>query len=592
MKTDETDENESPRVYEAPEPVIRTLDSNYRRRLSIVWLVPLVAAAIGVVLVYKTFTEKGPQITITFDSAEGLEAGKTKIKYKNVDLGILETINLSTDLSHVIIIAQLRKEAEAFLYENTRFWVERARVAAGKVSGVGTLLSGAYIGMDPGKPGKKTLQFKGLETPPIVTANLPGRHFVLQAPQLGSLDIGAPVYFRQIKVGQIVSFNLDDDGEAVTIKVFIHAPHHQRVFQNTRFWNASGLDFVVDAKGIRMNTESLVTLLIGGIAFDTPTDLEECAQAAVNEVFTLHADFKSIFEKTYTRRINLLLYFDGSVRGLGVGAPVEFRGIRIGKVLDVKLEFDLQKKIFRIPVLIEIEPERINAKGETPSDDPDRKIMNYLVAQGMRARLKTGNLITGQLFVDMDIYPDAPKEYIVWKEKYPQMPTLPTRLDEISASLTHLLNRLQEAPINEFFKDLHHTIQGADRLMNSAQLHNAILSLDKTLDHARLFAKALDTQVAPELKIAVRELNATLKHTQQLTQNLDVKVTPKLGLAIEQALTTLTTIGGALSQDSPVFHELIRMLRELADAARFIRDLADYLERHPNALIYGKAKQR
>ena len=347
MKTTEPDENESPRVYEAPEPVIRTPNSNYRRRLSIVWLVPLVAAAIGALLVYKTFTEKGPQITITFDTAEGLEAGKTKIKYKNVELGVLETINLSQDLSHVILIAQLRKQAEDFLSENTHFWVERARVAAGKVSGVETLLSGAYIGIDPGKPGKKTLQFKGLETPPIVTANLPGRHFVLQAPQLGSLDIGGPLYFRQIKVGQIVSFNLDDDGEAVTIKVFIHAPHHQRVFKNTRFWNASGLDFVVDAKGIRMNTESLLTLLIGGIAFDTPTDLEERVVAAENEAFKLYADFESIFEKTYTRKINLLLHFDGSVRGLAVGAPVEFRGIRLGKVLDVKLEFDLQTKIFR-----------------------------------------------------------------------------------------------------------------------------------------------------------------------------------------------------------------------------------------------------
>ncbi len=588
MKTNETDENESEHIYEAPEPVIRTR----KRRLSIVWLVPLAAAVIGALLVYKTFTEKGPQITITFDSAEGLEAGKTKIKYKNVELGVVGAINLSSDLSHVIVIAQLRKEAEAFLSENTRFWVERARVAAGKVSGIGTLLSGAYIGMEPGKPGEKNLQFRGLETPPIVTANLPGRHFVLQAPRLGSLDIGAPVYFRQIQVGQIVSFNLNDDGEAVTIKVFIHAPHHLRVFKNTRFWNASGLDFVVDAKGIRMNTESLVTLLIGGIAFDTPTDLEERALVAGDEVFKLYADFESIFEKTYARKINLLLHFDGSVRGLNVGASVEFRGIRIGKVLDVKLELDLQRQIFRIPVLIEIEPGRIHANGEQPADDPDHKIMNQLVAQGMRARLKTGNLITGQLFVDLDIYPDAPEAHIVWKAKYPRMPTLPTRMDEISASLTQLLNRIQEAPINEFFSDLHHTVQGVDRLMNSAQLHNAILSLDKTLNHARLFAKTLDTSIGPELKSAVSELNATIKHTQHLTQNLDANVTPKLELAIKEAQKTLTAIGSTLSQDSPLFHELIRMLRELADAARFIRDLADYLERHPDALIYGKAKQR
>jgi len=588
MKTTEPEENRSPRMYEAPEPVIRTR----KRKLSIVWLVPLVAAAIGVFLVYKTFTEKGPQITVTFKTAESLEAGKTKIKYKNVELGVVETIHLSPDQSHVIVIAQMRKEADAFLSENTRFWVERARVAAGKVSGIGTLLSGAYIGMDPGKPGQMAFQFKGLETPPIVTGNLPGRHFILEAPRLGSLDIGAPVYYRQIKVGQVVGFHLNEDGKAVTIKLFIHAPHHKLVFSNTRFWNASGLDFTMDAQGIRMDTESLVTILVGGIAFETPIDLEKCGRASENDIFKLHANFDSILEKTYTSKINLLLYFDGSVRGLAVGAPVEFRGIRIGKVLDIKLELDIQNQVFHIPVLIEIEPERIHTNGETPADGPEHKLMNHLVAKGMRARLKTGNLITGQRFVDMDIYPDAPKEYIVWKEKYPQMPTLPTRMDEISASLIHLLNRLEKAPIKDFFTDLHHTIQGADRLVNSTQLHNAILALNKTLEHGKSFAKALDTEVAPELKSAVRELNTTFKHTQQLTQNLDINVTPELTRVIEQAQTTLATIGSTLSQDSPLFHELIRMLRELTNAARFIRDLADYLERHPNALIYGKAKPK
>ncbi len=574
--------------YETPEPVIQTRP----RRFSIVWLIPLAAAIVGVILVYQTIAEKGPKIRIQFKTAEALDAGKSKIKYKNVEMGVVENIHLSKDLSHVIVIAQMKKEAKPFLSENTRFWVERARVAAGKVSGVQTLLSGAYIAMAPGQSGEKTLEFKGLETPPIVTTHLPGRHFVLQAKRLGSLDIGAPVYFRQIKVGQVVSYNMNEDGKAVTIRIFIHAPHHQWVSKSTRFWNASGMDFVVDAKGIRMNTQSLVTILIGGVAFDTPTSLEKGDPAEENDIFQLYPNYESIFEKTYTRKVNLLLNFDGSVRGLAVGAPVEFRGFRLGKVLDIKLEFDQNKRDFHIPVLIEIEPERITTIEESDENESDRAIMDALVAHGLRARLKTGNLITGQLYVDLDLYPEAPKEYIVWNGKYPRMPTLPQRMDEISASLTQLLNRVQQAPINEFFSDLHHTIQGADRLLNSAQLHSAINSLDRTLDHARLFAKALDTEVAPELKSAVNELNATIKHTQKLTQNLDVSLTPKLETAIDQARATLATIGGSLSQDSPLFHELIRMLRELSTAARFIRDLADYLERHPDALIYGKAKPK
>ena len=340
--------NDSPDVKGAPEPEFR----EKKRHISIVWLVPLVALAIGGWLVYKAISEKGPTVAISFKSAEGLEAGKTKIKYKEVELGLVTSIELDDGLSEVIVMAEMVKKAEKFVSENSRFWVVRARVAAGSISGLGTLFSGAYIGLDPGKPGKPVDHFKGLEIPPVVTAELPGNHYVLRAPSLGSLQIGDPVYFRRIEVGQVVSYKLDEDGQAVTIEVFVHDPHHNLVRQNTRFWNASGLDFAIDANGIRVNTESMVTIMVGGIAFTTPDNLEPGGPADDGETFKLYESRERIFDKTYTEKTRWILHFQGSVRGLTVGSPVEFRGIRVGQVLDINMEYNAEKGEFLIPVLI------------------------------------------------------------------------------------------------------------------------------------------------------------------------------------------------------------------------------------------------
>ncbi len=309
---------DKPELKDLPEPEFR----ERKRRISIVWLVPLIALAIGGWLVYKALSEKGPTVTITFNSAAGLEAGKTKIKYKEVELGQVVSIELDDKLSQVIVTAELVKQAEKFVSQNTRFWVVRARVEAGSVSGLGTLFSGAYIGLDPGKPGKPATRFQGLEVPPVVTVDLPGSHFVLRASSLGSLNVGAPVYFRRIEVGQVVSYQLDEDGQAVTIQVFIHDPHHQLVRKNTRFWNASGLDVAIGADGIRVDTESFVSMMVGGIAFDTPANMEPGEPAEENDVFDLYKNRASISEKTYARKTRWLLHFDSGVRGLKTGAPV------------------------------------------------------------------------------------------------------------------------------------------------------------------------------------------------------------------------------------------------------------------------------
>ncbi len=301
-----------------PEDIPEAIVQSRLSQFSIVWIIPVVAALIGAWLIYKAQTEKGPTITVTFQTAEGLEAGKTKIKYKDVDLGQVREITLNPDLSQVVVTADLVRQAEKLLSENTRFWVVRARVNVSGVSGLGTLFSGAYIGLDPGQPGKAARSFTGLEEPPIVTADLPGRHFILKAEQRGSLDTGSPVYFRQIRVGQVVGYQLADDGQSVIIKIFINSPYQKFVYKNSRFWNASGLDLSIGTEGVQLNTESMVTMLVGGISFDIPSYLETGEPAAADQVFNLYENFTASQEKTDLIKSYWVLYFDGSVRGLSL----------------------------------------------------------------------------------------------------------------------------------------------------------------------------------------------------------------------------------------------------------------------------------
>ena len=557
MSEQNSKENE---IEDIPEAMVQT-----RRQISIVWLVPIVAILIGGWLAYKGLSEKGPMVTISFESADGLEAGKTKVRYKDVELGLVETIRFNADLTRVLVTAELVKEATPYLTENTQFWVVRPRVTASGISGLGTLFSGAYIGMDPGKEGEPARRFKGLEIPPVVTTGMPGRDFLLRANTLGSLDIGAPVYYRQIQVGQVIGYELDEKGKSLRVKIFINAPHDKLVRKNTRFWNASGFDLKLDASGLKLNTESMVSIMMGGIAFDTPTSLEAGGPAEPDQVFRLYETRDSIFERTYTEKKHYILHFNESTRGLTVGAPVEFRGIKIGEVVDIKAEFNQETFTPQITVLIETEPQRweIVGKARTGTEEESKKSMQILVAKGLRAQLKTGSLLTGQLFVDLDFHPDAPEAQVRYGQTFPELPTIPAPLQILTARVNKLLAKIETVPIEQIGKDLGDTIQNVKHLSESK-----------------------------ELLQAVQALNETLQETRQLVQNLDSNVAPAISSTLDQAQKTLVSVEGTLGQDSPLQHEMRQAIKELGEAARAVRILTDYLERHPEALIYGKGKAK
>jgi len=502
-----------------PEAIVKP-----RSGISIVWIIPIVAALIGAWVAYKSFSEIGPTILITFEDAEGLVAGKTKIKYKDVEVGQVESVDLEDDLKHVLVTVQMHKGSRAYLTEKTRFWVVKARIRAGSVSGLGTLLGGAYIAIDPVNGGKFVKNFTGLESVPVVTTDQPGQHFQLKADRRGSLDIGAPIYFRQIKVGEVVSYQLSEDAKSVDFKIFVNEPHHLKVMENTRFWNASGLDVSLSAAGFKVDMESAVSLLTGGLAFAVPPEAPPGDEAEENRVFTLYEDRSAAFQQKITLRTKYVLYFDGTVRGLAAGAPVEFRGIEMGRVISVDLDFDIETKAFQIPVLIELEPERFGKQAAEYIEAERKELAKELVAHGFRGQLKSGNMLTGALYVDLDFHPDAEKEEIRVVNGYPVLPTVPTSLEELTKNVTAVLDKIKGFPFDKIGVDMTKTIA----------------NLDKTLI---------------------------------------------------QAEGTLKTIDIMFAADAPLSQELQISLRELTDAARSLRILSDYLERHPEALLRGKEGQ-
>jgi paraquat-inducible protein B len=520
-----------------------------KRRLSWIWLVPIVAAIAGGLLVLRTWLEAGPTITITFATAEGLEAGKTQIRYKDVNVGQIQTIRLSEDRSHVITTAQLAKEAASLAREGTAFWVVRPRLGLSGVSGLSTLLSGAYIGVDaPLKvehPRTKT-EFAGMEVPPEVTQDRAGKRFRLNASNLGSLDIGSPVYYRRIPVGQVIGYQLSDDGQAVDIQIFVDAPNDRYVTDATRFWNASGVDFNLSADGLKVRTQSLLSVALGGLAFeDVGAGPRKAAVADAS--YRIYDSEETARAKPDNFSLKINLRFNQSVRGLTVGAPIDFNGITLGQVDAIDIGLDNEQQRFYSVVSGTIYPDRLGSIAQVirkeymgpDTDRPTGRLLEGLIKHGMRAQLRTGNLLTGQLYVAMDVFPNAPP--VAFEMSIPaNIPTVPNNLDQMQNLLLSIANKLDKIPFDKIGSDLRTTLSSASRLMTR-----------------------LDKQVAPDAQAALQE-----------------------------AAKSLAAINNILSSDTGLASNADRAVQELNRTARSLRALSDYLQAHPEALIRGRAPDR
>ena len=535
-----------------------------KRRLSGVWLIPIVAAIIGGWLTYKAVSEKGPAFTLTFRSAEGLEAGKTKIKYRELELGVVETLTLSENLDHVVATARLAPAYEKFLTEKTRFWVVRARVSAGRVTGLGTLLSGAFIGIDPVADGARSRAFEGLEVAPLVTSEEAGTRFILTTRRMGSLEAGAPIFYHQVQVGEVTRTTLDDDGESVTVDVFVRSPHDARVRANTRWWNAGGFDATINQDGLRIETESFVSMIIGGLAFDSPPGAPVDA-ATPGQTFDLYTSKAATVQPIYNIKLPVMAYFDGSVKGLTHGSVVELQGIQIGRVIDVQLEYIAATGNFRVPVVMELEPERIvllDEVGKAPA-----MLLETLLKKGLKARLESGNLLTGGLVVNLDFHdgnsPETGSEAGAGPVKIeragntPIIPTVPKRLDQLAANVGKLVSQFEKVPLAEMGREIELSLK----------------ALRGTLEHARAATRTTNRDVLPMLTATVTEARNTLQ-----------KVQATLGTA-DKAAKAAGRMVGPTSQTTV---EIQRLLIEVTAAMRSMRLLTDHLERNPEDLIKGR----
>jgi paraquat-inducible protein B len=566
MKDSHTD---SDKAETAPAPRIKK-----KSGFSLVWLIPIITALIGGWLIFKTLSEKGPDITITFKTAEGIEAGKTKIKYKEIEIGVVHSVHFSADFSHIIVKASMEKGSESFLRRGTRFWVVNPRLSLRGASGLGTLLSGAFIEIEPGQ-GAPHKRFIGLDVPPVIKADVAGIKIVLLAEKLGSIDTGSPVYYHGILAGETLGWELGNDRKSIFIHVFIKAPYDKLVHSNTRFWNVSGVDVSIGSEGISVRTESLHSLLYGGIAFDTPDTLVQVKENMEGLVFTLYDDLKSIQEQYYTKKIDFILFFDGSVRGLNVGAPVEFKGIKVGSVKDVRLEFDSRDTSFRIPVLIEIEPERVIERGKDKISSPFQTLKT-LVDHGLRARLQSGSLLTGKLFVELDMHPGTPVRLMNEGGPFPELPTIPANLEQMTASLKSILAKLEKVDMEKIgmeflatLKEANTFAKGASDLINKPELQDAVENLTESLNALKGILHKLDRRVDPVAENLEKAIGAGHE-------------------ALEKARITMGLVDEVLKPDSPLQFRFIELTEELAETARSLRALVDLLERNPDALIFGK----
>lgn len=523
-----------------------------RTRLSYVWILPIVVILAAAFVAVRQKLAEGTSIEITFHTADDLEPNKTKISYKAVEIGEVKGIRVSKDRQEVIVEARIHRDARDYLVDDTRFWVVRPRITGASISGLGTLVSGAYIDVDVGHSTIPRREFTGLEIPPVVTAGLPGREYLLHAGNLGSLNIGSTVFYRHMPAGQVVAYSLDPGGASVTVKVFINSPYDTFVTAQTRFWQASGVDMSVNSEGVKLHTESLAAILEGGVAFQSPKSAPPAPQMPADAAFNLYSDEERAMRETDAVAETFVMYFQGSLRGLSVGAPVDLRGIDIGEVKGLSVEYDRLAGVLRFPVEVDIFPQRIRARVRPAAGahGPGGRaqvgghtMIDSMVAHGMRAELKDGSLLTGQKYIAVDVVKNAPAARVDWNEDPPIFPTAAGGLEEITDSIGSVAKKLDGVPFDQI----------------SARLIATLTSLDETLKSTDRVMRNVDTSVAPQVDATLKEAQAAMKNAKE-----------------------------ALAQGGSLDNDLGAALLQLSRAARSVSALADYLERHPEALIRGK----
>jgi paraquat-inducible protein B len=524
-----------------------------RRWFAWVWIVPIIAAGLVIWLAWRSLADRGPTITIAFKGAEGLQAGQTKIQHRDVDVGTVESVELTPDMSRVIVHARMTRQAAAYLTEKTRFYIVAPRVGIGGISGLSTIVSGTYIEMYPGTGGEPQRDFVALDEPPILSPDTPGRSFTLESPDLGSLTRGSPISYKGVSVGEVEGYTLARDGTHLAIAAFIRAPWDDLVHPETRFWNAGGVDLTFGAQGFRVRANSWEQLLSGGIAFETPESALSGAPSGAGADFKLYENKGFALRTSRGPEIVYFAQFQGNQRGVLPGVAVELEGDEIGEVKESHLKYDEHRRTLVTHVTFGIDPDRVRIENmKRPAGTDLREAasgwLKTLVDHGLRAQVNSLSFLTGEKLIELDMTPEAPPAHIRNSSEGQEFPTA------------------SSADLVEIMQGLRGILQNLNHATSGPQLGHALQSLDRTL--TRLDDVTRD--VEPDIKSLVKSLRDTAD-------------------AAQGTLSAVQSLIGS-NANNPVNTDLPRVMRELTEAARSVRILADYLDRHPESLLRGRKK--
>ena len=549
------------------EPTVERRGPGASRRFSLAWLLPIAALAFAAFVLWRNYSERGPLVEIRFPAADGVVAGETRVRRNDVDVGQVEAVHLADDLDSVIVVARLDPQVAPYLDDNTRFWIVNARINTTEISGLGTLLSGAYVEVDWDRErGARRDEFEGLTEPPLTKRGTPGLRLTLNADEAGYIYVGSPVFHRQIEVGRVERRTLSDDARQVLFDVFVEAPYHRHVYADTRFYGVSGVEASVDSDGATVRVESIAALFTGGIAFDNPEVVDPDGRVTVDGTrYRLHdsrrAARDSLFDDREDVRYRFLAAFDGSIKGLRADTPVEYNGLRVGRVAAVRTE--LPKTLggpSRSIAVLQLQPERLGLADVAP--ERLRTALAELVAQGLRVQLATGNLLTGSMVVRLVDVPGAPPAALdVEARPHPELPTLPSNVDAVTADVEQLVRNLSELPLQALVASATELLQNAGRLVASPDVAALPGRLAASLGSIATAAARVET--------ATEELPAMVSALTGAARNAD-------------------DVLAGLSPDSEIYIELAAAARELRIAARSIAAFAEYLEENPNAVITGR----
>lgn len=537
--------------HEASAPVVR-----HGRRISVIWVIPFVALLLGGWLIYRHFSEQGPTVSVNFRTAEGIAEGKTEVRCRSVRVGVVEAVQLADDLDSVRVRIRLDPDARDLVREESRFWVVRPRVSGASISGLGTIISGAYIELEPGagEVVDSGTAFKGLEEPPVTAAGVPGLRLTLLADRGGMAEVSAPVFYLGNEVGRVERTFFDVETGRVKLSVFIEEKYARLVTENTRFWRTSAIEVEVGPGGFKLKMPSLASVVSGGVTFGVPEGVQPGKPVSGDLVYQLFDDREKAAKSAFESAGEMLLFFDQSVRGLRVGAPVEFRGLEVGRVVAVSFLHAPDSAGRLVPVVIQLSKQQIEEHFPAEMSDEGGEGFARAIRDGLRASLKSSNLLTGQLFVELDYYDDVEPAEIVMKDRMLVLPTVESGIQLLEDKVVSLLDKLEALDVEGTLARIAEAAEaGTKALENSgevlAEARDALAAVRKVVEDEEF------GQLPEELRLTLTELRGTLE---------------------------------GVGPDSRAYGDLRRTMDELRSAARSIERVADTIEEKPNSLIFGK----